>query len=277
VQLTIKKEKVGGKVSTSLNQAMASAGERSTLVAKFVDLFAWDINWYIDPREGDEFRIVVEKHYQQDKFYRYGRILAAEYRGKCGRYQAFYFVPQGSSVGGYYTAEGRNLRRAFLKTPLTFRRISSLFNMRRFHPILHKTKGHYGVDYAATQGTPVWAAADGKVLMAGYSGGAGNLIVLLHRGGITSEYMHLFRFASGLRRGQNVKQQQVIGYVGSTGLSTGPHLHYGLKEQGQPVDPLKFTVGQGPVLPSTERARFLHGLPERMAELGAILPSPATS
>jgi murein DD-endopeptidase MepM/ murein hydrolase activator NlpD len=266
VELDSKVERVGGRITSSLQSAMSRAGERHGLVARFVDLFSWDVNWYSDPREGDEFRIVVEKKYKDGRFYRYGNILAAEYRGKVGRFQAYYH----KGKKGYFTPEGRAINREFLKMPLNFRRISSKFNMRRFHPVLHRTKGHYGVDYAAARGTPVWAVADGTVTKVGRSGGAGKMIRLQHSRGRTTVYMHLSRFAKKLKRGSRVKQRQVIGFVGSTGLATGPHLHYGIMVNGRHVDPLKYNAGKGALLPRQDRVRFLDELPKRMAILEAI-------
>ncbi len=268
-KLTIKEVSIGGQIDSSLGGAISKIGESSRLVAKFIRLFSWDINWLSDPRGGDEFRIIVEKEYLGDKFYRYGNIIAAEYKGKVGRFQAFYFKPQ-AGPGGYYIPEGRSIRRAFLKTPLNFRRISSKYNSRRFHPVLHRTKGHFGVDYAAARGTPIWASADGVVVKKGRFGGAGNMVVLKHAGRIQSLYMHMSRFPRGLKVGQTVKQRQVIGYVGSTGLATGPHLHYGIKVRGRNIDPLKFKVPKGRILGKHDRIRFLDSLPTKMATLEAI-------
>jgi len=261
--------KVGGRIRSSLDSAVSRAGESTSLVARFVDLFSWDVNWYSDPREGDEFRIVVEKQFLKDKLYRYGRILAAEYRGDVGRFQAFYFEPK-SGKAGYFTPEGRYINREFLKLPLHFRRISSRFNKKRFHPVLHRTKGHFGVDYAAAVGTPVWAVADGTVTRMGRFGGAGNMITLRHSHGRTTIYMHLSRFARGLKQGGKVSQRQVIGYVGATGLATGPHLHYGIQVNGRHVDPMGFNVGKGALLPRSERIRFMDELTGRMGALEAI-------
>jgi len=268
-KLRTKLKRQGGRIHTSLNSAVSKAGEGPALVAQFVNLFSWDINWYADPRQGDTFRVLVEKRYLSGKFYKYGRILAAEYKGHNGRYQVFYHKSK-NGHGAYYSADGRAIRRAFLKTPLNFRRISSKFNKKRFHPVLHRTKGHYGVDYAAARGTPVWAAADGEVLKAARSGGAGNMIMLSHAGGIKTVYMHLNGFAKGIKRGAKVRQKQVIGFVGSTGMATGAHLHYGMMRGGKHLDPLKFNVGKGPLLPRQERNRFLDDLPERRAALESI-------
>jgi murein DD-endopeptidase MepM/ murein hydrolase activator NlpD len=274
--LATKMVRVGGRIDSSLNAAISRAGESTALVAMFVDLFSWDINWYADPRDGDEFRIVVEKQFLGDKFYRYGRILAAEYRGKVGRFQAYYFKPQ-SAPAGYFVPEGRSLRREFLKTPLNFRRLSSKYNLRRLHPVLHTTRGHFGVDYAAPTGTPVWAAADGKVVSVARGGGGGNMVVLSHAGNVSTIYMHLSRFARGLRPGDKVRQRQVIGYVGCTGLCTGPHLHYGIRVRGRYVDPMAFNPRKGDLLPRADRIRFLDQLPARMAELEGITIATVTA
>ncbi len=257
-----------GKIDTSLNRAITSKGGSSAVVAKFTRLFDWDINWYTDPRDGDEFRIVVEKKFLAGKLYGFGRILAAEYKGRVGRFQVYFF--EHGKTSGHYTPEGRSIRRALLKTPLHYRRISSKYNRRRFHPVLHRTKGHFGVDYAAARGTPIWAAGDGKVVTARRAGGAGKMVVLRHAAGVTTLYMHLSRFARGLKAGMTVKQRQLIGTVGSTGLATGPHLHYGVKVRGRHVDPLRYNVGKGPLLPRAARIRFLDRLADRMAKLEGL-------
>jgi murein DD-endopeptidase MepM/ murein hydrolase activator NlpD len=267
--LEIKQVTLGGTVGTSLNRSMISAGGNAALVAKFVQLFSWDINWYVDPRRGDTFRIVAEKKYLNGKFYRFGRILAAEYEGKSGTKRAFYFAPSAGQAG-YFTEDGRSIRRAFLKTPLSYRRVSSKYNLRRFHPVLKKRRPHNGVDYAAKRGTPIWAAADGWVVSASKSRGPGNMVVLKHGNGIVTLYMHLHRFASGMKRGKRVKQRQVIGYVGSTGLATGAHLHYGMKVKGRYVDPLKFKTPRGALLSSTDRTAFFSQLPEHKRQLEGL-------
>ena len=268
-ELDIKRVRLGGTVSSSLNRAMSRAGEGAALVARFTNLFSWDVNWYADPRAGDEFRIIVEKKYLGGRFFSYGRILAAEYRGAKGRFEAYHHTLRNGKKG-HYTAEGRSVRRVFLKMPLNFRRISSKFNKRRFHPVLHKTKGHFGVDYAAAPGTPVWAPSDGKVVVIGRFGTAGNMIKLSHDRGIETVYMHLSRFARGLKRGSKVRQRQVIGYVGTTGRSTGPHLHYGIKIRGRHMDPLRFNVGKGELLSSRERRRLMDAIKDRSEALAAI-------
>ena len=261
--------KLGGKVTSSLGQAIQEKGERSALVSTFVSLLSYDINWYADPREGDEYRIIVEKRYLGGKFYGYGKILSGEYKGLIGRRQVFYHVDR-AGKGGHYTPEGRSINRSFLKIPLNFNRISSKFDRKRYHPVLHRTKGHYGVDYAAEPGEPVWATAAGVVTKSGRHGGAGNMVQLAHKNRVTTVYMHFSRIARGIRTGKKVRQRQVIGYVGSTGLASGPHLHYGIYVRGKYVDPMRFDVGKGQLLPKTERLRFLDQLPERRAALESI-------
>ncbi len=276
VKLSVKRASLGGVVSASLISAMADRGEGVGLVVRFTNLFSWDLNWYVDPREGDQFRVIFEKRLKGDKLFRYGKVIAASYRQRSREYQAFLYKAT-SGKEAYYTPEGRAIQRSFLKMPLNFRRISSTFDRKRMHPVLHRTRGHYGVDYAAASGTPVWAASEGTVLRAGSSGGAGNLVQLEHASGVRTVYMHLSRFGQGIRPGVKVRQKQVIGYVGSTGLSTGPHLHYGITVGGRQVDPLTFEVGKGPLLPAAERKRFLAQLPRLLAELRQIPLRPAAA
>jgi len=236
-QLETRVEVAAGKIVSSLYGSVSAAGEAPALVNLMVDLFAWDINFYTDTHPGDYWKVVIEKQYLGDTFYRYGRLLAAEYGGMVGRHRAFYW--KDGAQEGYFDEKGRAVAKTFLKTPLRFVRISSKFDLKRFHPVLHRTKAHLGVDYAAPVGTPIWAAAAGKVITAQMRRGSGNTVVIRHNNGYMTRYYHLSKFARGLKAGQYVQQKQVIGYVGTTGLSTGPHLHFGLTKNGQFVDPLK--------------------------------------
>ena len=268
-KLATKIVRLGGRIVSSLNRAMASAGASPALVGAFVELFSWDVNWYVDPRDGDSFRLIAEQKLLAGKFYRYGKILAAEYTGRKGRFSAFYF-DSGGSGGKYYSVEGYSVRRSFLKTPLRYRRVSSRYNLRRMHPILGRMKKHRGVDYAAVRGTPIWASADGVVRSARRSGGAGKMVVIRHRRGVSTLYMHLDRFARGVRPGVRVAQRQVIGYVGSTGLATGPHLHYEIRLHGRPVNPLTYQARRGARLPAPLRQRFAAQIKDRRAALEGI-------
>lgn len=259
----VRTEEIGGRIDSSLFAAMKQAGEDTSLVSFFVDVFAYDIDFFSDTHRGDTFRMVVEKEYLNDAFLRYRRVLAAEYRGKAGTFHAFWWKAPGSSEGRYFNASGESVEKSLLKTPLKFARISSGFNLKRMHPVLHRQRAHLGVDYAAPTGTPVWAAADGRIVGRGNMGGAGNCVILQHDNGLQTVYMHLSKFENGQRVGERVKSKTVIGYVGATGLATGPHLHFGVKQNGQYVDPSTLKLARGPAVPRKQRAQF-------KAETGAL-------
>jgi len=230
-----------GVVQSSLYESVLSLGELSELAFAFADIFSWLIDFSTESRDGDGFEAIFTKKFVGGEFVGYGRILAAEYRGRLGPLSAFYFKdPDGHE--DHYDSDGKSLRRMFLRAPLAYRRISSYFSRRRLHPVLRIYRPHRGVDYAAPAGTPVSVAADGVVSFRGWKGGFGNLIRIRHSNSFTTEYGHLSKFARGVREGKRVKQGQVIGYVGSTGLSTGPHLHYVMKRYGRYVNPLKVNL-----------------------------------
>lgn len=266
----LRTEEIGGVIESSLYASMKRAGEDAALVSFFVDVFAYDIDFFTETRSGDSFRMVVEKEYLDGEFLRYRRVLAAEYRGKAGAYDAFWWVPPESDEGRYYNGAGESLEKSLLKTPLKFARISSRFNLKRMHPVLHRQRAHLGVDYAAPTGTPVWAAADGRIVGRGDMGGAGNCVILQHDNGLQTIYMHLSKFVPGQRVGQRVKSKTVIGYVGATGLATGPHLHFGVKQNGRYVDPFTLEMARGPGVPRKHRAQFKAAtapLAERLARI----------
>ena len=263
-----------GAVESSLYESAYKAGESGALVSLMVDLFAWDINFYTDTHPGDTWKVVVEKQYLGGQFYKYGKLLAAEYSGKTGTFRGFYWNPGGErGRGRYYDEKGQALAKSMLKTPLRFVRISSKFDLKRFHPILHTVKAHLGVDYAAPVGTPVWAPASGKVVQAEMMRGSGNTIVLAHANGLQTRYYHLSRFAKGLRPGQQVQQKEVIGFVGTTGLSTGPHLHFSVVKNGKFIDPASLPVQReaGPA----NRAAYIEAIRPRVAALKALPPTVA--
>lgn len=238
-QTNIEIKPVGGRIDSSLYAAIKDAGESAALVDFFVDVFAYDLDFYNDTQDGDTFRVVVEKETHEGELIGYKRILAAEYQGKAGTFRTFFFN------GAYYAEDGTSSEKTLLKTPLKFMRISSGFDRRRMHPVLHHEVAHLGIDYAAPTGTPVWAAAGGVIAHRGPAGGAGNLVMITHDGGIQTAYMHLSKFADGQKVGQRVQAKTVIGYVGSTGLSTGPHLHFGVKQNGSYIDPSKLVPVKG--------------------------------
>ncbi len=254
-QTRVELKTLGGKIDSSLYAAIKTAGETGALVDFFVDVFAYDIDFFNDTHDGDKFHIVVEKHFMPgpdgtgEQFAHYGRILAAEYIGKAGTFQTFFWN------GKYYDAAGASSEKGMLKTPLKFVKVSSGFDRNRMHPVLHTVRAHLGIDYAAPTGTPVRAAATGTVTVRAPSGGAGNLVMLRHEGGVETAYMHLSKFAN-IKVGDRIEAKTVIGYVGTTGLSTGPHLHFGVKKNGAFVDPTKLAPMRGKPVPGKDLGAF---------------------
>lgn len=231
--------KVEGEIKSSLYDAINAEGEEDILALSFAEILAWEIDFYQDLRKGDRFKLVVEKLYNGDKFIQYGSIQALEFNGNERTIRGFLYG------GDYYTDDGISLRRPFLKAPLRFDRISSSFSKARRHPILGGIRPHYGVDYAAPKGTPVRAVADGVVVLAGWWGGYGKTVVIRHPNGYKTYYGHLSGYGPNIRRGAKVKQKQIIGYVGATGLATGPHLDYRISKDDKFINPLKVVFPSG--------------------------------
>jgi murein DD-endopeptidase MepM/ murein hydrolase activator NlpD len=212
-------------IDSSLFQAAEAADVSDSVALKLANVFAWDIDFVLDIREGDRFTAVYEQIYQDGKYLHDGEVLAAEFINNGKVYRAVRFVTD-SGRASYYTPAGLAMRKAFLRAPVEFSRVSSVFNPHRMHPILNLIRGHMGTDYAAPTGTPVHAAGDGRVSFAGSKGGYGNAVVLAHTSSVSTLYGHMSRFAKNVRAGTHVQQGDIIGYVGMTGLATGPHLHY---------------------------------------------------
>lgn len=258
INLITKIKYLEGIIQTTAWDAILDAGESPELLYLFTDIFQWDIDFFIDPRMGDRFRIVYEKFYLEHshEFVRYGKILTAQYLASSDSLTAFYF-DNSPGDAGYYDLSGTSFQKTFLKSPLNYRRISSHFSSGRRHPILKIVRPHYGIDYAAPNGTPVSAAANGVVIDRGYDKGIGNFVKIQHKNHrFVTLYGHLSRFEAGTAKGDQVKQKQVIGYVGQTGLATGPHLHYAFYENGRPYNPLKIqNTSADPVLKENQ-ARF---------------------
>jgi murein DD-endopeptidase MepM/ murein hydrolase activator NlpD len=257
-------------VNTSLYAASFSAGLRDTTISALTnDVFQWDVDFF-HLQEGDSFTLVYEQFKRDGKVVADGDILAAEFvdGGKAIR-AVRYRNPDGKF--GYYTPEGVSLRKAFLRTPVQFSRISSVFNPRRRHPVLNTIRAHRGVDYAAATGTPILAAGAGKLQYRGVKGGFGNVIEIAHAGKVVTRYGHMSRFAPGLAVGSKVEQGQVIGYVGSTGLATGPHLHFEYVKGGVYFDPQKaISQGEpGQPIPAAERDAFKAQTAPLLAQLAA--------
>jgi murein DD-endopeptidase MepM/ murein hydrolase activator NlpD len=252
----VRVEAVTGEVTRSLFEAVESTGESPQLVVELVEMFSSDFDFTADSRSGDRFRLLVEKRYAGDQFVDYGQVLAAQYLSDGRILTGVGYEPAGGRLA-YYDPDGRSLKKTFLKSPLEFTRITSGFTYARPHPILGGVRPHLAVDYAAPVGTPVRAVADGTVTAAGWNGGNGIQVQLKHFAGYETMYNHLQRLAPGLRAGARVTQRQVIGYVGSTGLSTGPHLDYRVAKNGRFVNPLSEKFIPGQPLDGAEHGRFL--------------------
>ncbi len=269
VELEVEVHAIAGSIDGSFIGAVVEAGEAEALAQRIVEVFQWDIDFSRDVRPGDAFRAIYERIYLDGEFLRYGNVLAVEYRGSRRSAAAYWFDEEDHE--GYYDASGVPLERMFLAAPCRHRRISSRFDPDRVHPVLGVRRPHLGVDYAASTGTPVMAVADGTIAFVGERGANGNLVTIRHDHGYESGYAHLSRFARGLRRGDDVRQGQVIGFVGSTGLSTGPHLHFGLKRNGSYIDPLGDHDTRGPALSGRVLDDFQRRQRQLQAELDAIL------
>ncbi len=243
-----------GEISSSLFGATDAAGIPDAITIQMADILSSKIDFLRDLRQGDRFRIVYETHSYNGKEIGSGRVLALEFNNKDKAYEAVWFAPKQAS-GSYYDFDGRSLKGAFLRTSLKFSRISSTFGMRK-HPVHGGWRGHKGVDYAAQTNTPIHATADGTVDFIGRQNGYGNVIVLKHHGQYTTLYAHQNKFAKGLKKGDRVEQGQLIGYVGSTGWATGPHLHYEFRVANKPVDPLSVDLPVARKLEGADRKEF---------------------
>jgi murein DD-endopeptidase MepM/ murein hydrolase activator NlpD len=240
-QLETQVQMKSGVINSSLFAAVDSAGVPESIALQIVDILASDIDFHRDLRKGDRFTVVYDSLYSNGEPARPGRVLAVEFVNQGTPHRALYFQAD-NGESGYYAPDGKNLRKAFLRSPLEFSRISSGFSSARFHPILKTWRAHSGIDYVAPTGTRVKAAADGVVAFAGWQGGYGNVVILQHHGTYSTVYGHLSAFAKGLRKGQRVSQGDVVGHVGATGMATGPHLHYEFRLNGVQRDPLKVAM-----------------------------------
>lgn len=255
IAYTVEVEVVGGTINSNLFSAVAQVGESPELAIALADIFAWDIDFILDIREGDSFRAVVEKRYREGEPAGYGQVLAAEFINQGTAYRAVRFK-DGERRADYFDPEGKSLRKAFLKAPLEFTRISSGFTMRRFHPITKSWKAHPAIDYAAPTGTPIMSVGDGSIARIGQTKGNGNFIQVRHNNGYETMYLHMSRFAKGMNQGRRVKQGEIIGYVGATGLATGPHLCFRMTKGGEPVNPHKIKPPSAPAVSRENLAAF---------------------
>lgn len=263
----IQVKQMGGVIEGSLYGTIDRLGEGDELVANFAEIFEWDVDFY-NLQAGDTFRIVFERQFINGEPYNYGRILAAQLLTKGHEYNAIGF--QHGENWEFFSPDGKAMKKAFLVSPLKFTRITSGFTSSRYHPILKTYRPHYGIDYAAPVGTPVRAIGSGVITLAGWGGGAGKTVKIQHNKEITTVYGHLSRYAGGIRKGAHVSQGQVIGYVGSTGLSTGPHLDFRFLKNGKYVNFLSIKSPQAEPLGASDLASFQQYCPPFLTRLQSV-------
>jgi murein DD-endopeptidase MepM/ murein hydrolase activator NlpD len=256
-------------IEDSLFQAAQDAGLPDNLTMELATIFGWDIDFALDIREGDHFTVVYEQRYLNGKKIGDGDIIAAEFSNRGKTYRAVRYT-DASGHTDYYSPDGRSMRKAFLRTPVKFTRISSRFSLHRMHPILNRIRAHKGVDYAAPTGTPIRATGDGKVTFRGRKGGYGRVVVIQHGHGYSTLYGHMSAFNRRVHVGTRVKQGQVIGYVGMSGLATGPHLHYEFRIHGVHRNPLTVKLPTAQPLPRRYRADFQQHLTPLIAQLEVL-------
>ena len=268
--LETKEQRLTGTVDSSLYVAVNEAGGTDRLAVLLADVFKYDIDFVNSVQPGDRFIVTHDQQWQDGEFVRDGDILAAEFVNSGRAYRAVrYVTPNGHA--DYYTPDGRPVRKAFLRYPVDYARISSGYSTGRWHPVLHRVRAHRGIDFAAPAGTPIKAAGAGRVLSRGVKGGYGNVVELAHSNGITTLYAHMSRFAKGLAAGEHVAQGEVIGYVGMTGLATGPHVHYEYRVQGVYRNPARVTMPKADPIP----ANLMEDFRLKTAPLLADLDAPA--
>jgi murein DD-endopeptidase MepM/ murein hydrolase activator NlpD len=259
---------IEGRLDGSLEASVVGAGAPAELAYRMADVLQWDLDFTRDLRRGDEFRVLFEEILVEGYEPRPERVLAISYVQPQGRRFEAYRFGEGEG-SGFYDAEGRPLEKLFLRSPLPYSRVTSGFTSRRFHPVLGGYRPHYGVDYGAPIGTPVRVTASGTVVSAGWSGGGGKTVRVRHSNGYLTAYLHLSRFASGVGAGARVRQGEVIGYVGATGLATGPHLDYRVQLDGRWIDPLKLRSVPAQPIPTARRAEFAAARETMRARLSA--------
>jgi murein DD-endopeptidase MepM/ murein hydrolase activator NlpD len=261
---------VGGEIEGSLYATLERQGVSPAVAVKLSEVYAWTIDFF-RIQAGDRFEVIYEESYVDDTvFVGTGKILAARFVHNGKSFYAFKYQNQDGSVQGYYDHEGEGMKRMFLKAPLEFARITSRYTMKRFHPVQKRWKAHLGTDYAAPTGTPILATGSGTVIAATYTSANGNYVKIKHNGTYTTQYLHMSRIGKGIRNGSRVEQGQVIGYVGSTGLATGPHVCYRFWKNGKQVDPLREPIQRADPLPRSLWADFESEMKPRKAVLDSL-------
>lgn len=256
-------------IKSSLFEATDNADIPDQIALQLAEIFSSDIDFHSDLRSGDHFAVIYEAGYNNGKLAKVGQILAAEFTNEGKKYQAVLYR-NSDGKQSYYTPDGKSLQKSFLRSPLEFSRVSSGFSLGRFHPILQKIRAHKGVDYAAPSGTRIKASADGVVAFAGTKGGYGNVVILQHANGVSTLYGHLSRFSAGMRKGTRVAQGEIIGFVGMSGLATGPHLHYEFLVNGQHRDPLKAVLPVALPIPEQFKADFMASSQSLVSQLNLL-------
>lgn len=244
-----------GVINSSLFLDGAKAGLSNRMIMELAGIFGWDVDFVLDIRKGDSFSLIYEERYLDGKMIGEGDIVAAQFTNQ-GRLVTALRFTDSKGNSSYYTPEGQSMRKAFLRTPVDFARISSRFSLSRKHPVLNRIRAHKGVDYAARTGTPIKASGDGKIIWRGTKGGFGRAVIIQHGSGITTLYAHMSKYRKGQRRGSRVKQGDVIGYVGQSGLASGPHLHYEFRVNGVHKNPMKVKFPNAAPVPKGERQAF---------------------
>lgn len=266
-EVTTKLEAASGVITSSLYEALDKAGSDPALAMKLADIYAWTIDFY-KIQQGDFFKVIYEQRYVKDEPVEAGQVKSAIFSHEGDTFYAFYFQPDTAQAGDYFDETGKSLRKAFLKAPLKFSRITSRFTMKRFHPVQKRWKAHLGTDYGAPTGTPIISTGNGTVIESTYNRNNGNFVKVRHNNTYTTQYLHMSRRA--VKRGQTVRQGQVIGYVGSTGLATGPHVCYRFWKNGQQVDPYRQKFPAATPIPGNAVQAFNSFKEEQQQKLQAI-------
>lgn len=269
-QIETRETHASGVIDSSLSLAAQQAGISQNVIMELAGIFGWDIDFALDIRKGDSFTVLYEELFRNGEKISDGNILAADFINNGKVYRAVRYTNPQTNTSEYYTADGKSMRKAFLRTPVNFTRISSGFTTNRYHPVLHKFRSHKGVDYAAKRGTPVYAAGDGKVIFKGKKGGYGNVIILQHGSKYTTLYAHLQSYNKKLAVGAKVKQGQTVAYVGSSGLATGPHLHYEFRVDGVHRNPLTVSLPVSNPVPTRYLADFELSTTPILAQLDLV-------
>ncbi len=279
-QLTAYSKYSEATISNSLFQAGQKAGLSQNLIMELANVFGWDVDFALDIRKGDSFKLIYEEMYLDGEKIKDGNILAAQFINQGKVFTAIQHESENGSKN-YFTPEGHSMRKAFLRSPINFARISSHFNLRRKHPVLHTIRAHKGTDYAASRGTPIKSTGDGKIIYAGRKGGYGRVVIVQHGQRYRTLYAHLNGYAKNARSGKRVKQGQTIGYVGSSGLATGPHLHYEFYLNGAVRNPVTVKLPHAEPIAKNEKANFLLHAESMQTQLAAyanaISPSLASN